>query len=503
MIILLSSMLSTILSAASSTEIDTSGSIGIRTLTIAWIALPFLLGFVIYLIPKLDRFLALATAVASAAYAVFLFANPSPFNLHLLDSFSVTLTLDQLSAYFVLTNALVTAAVILYCWHSDKSAFFYAQLAIVHGSLNSAFACSDFMSLYVALEVIGIAAFLLITYPRSDRSIWVGLRYLFVSNTAMLFYLVGAVLIYQTHHSFGFAGLQGAPPEAIALIFLGLLVKGGVFVSGLWLPLTHAEAESPVSALLSGIVVKAGVFPLVRCALLVEEINPIVRIFGVGTALLGVTYAVFEKDTKRMLAFHTVSQLGFVLAAPVVGGFYALSHGLVKSSLFLISGVLPSRNFKDLQQKPIPSGVWVALVIASLSISGFPLLAGYGAKVLTLKNLDSWQMVLMTIASVGTAISFAKFIFLPRGGQGEPKSGFWAAMILLIGGLIAASGVYLQAYTVSDVIKSLATIGVGWLAYFVIFRRSSFKLPRLLEQFENLIGVMSLILILLFWMVLA
>ncbi|MFM6532393.1 MAG: proton-conducting transporter membrane subunit, partial [Dolichospermum sp.] len=178
----------------------------------------------------------------------------------------------------------------------------------------------DFISLYVALEVSGIAAFLLIAYPRSDRSIWVGLRYLFVSNTAMLFYLVGAVLVYQTHHSFSFTGLKGSPPEALALIFLGLLIKAGIFVSGLWLPLTHSESETPVSALMSGIVVKASILPLLRTAFVSEEIDIIVRIFGVGTALMGVSYAVLEKDTKRMLAFHTISQLGFILAAPIVGG---------------------------------------------------------------------------------------------------------------------------------------------------------------------------------------
>ncbi|MDM9381855.1 cation:proton antiporter [Chlorogloeopsis sp. ULAP01] len=475
------------------------------TITIGWIALPFFVGFVIYLFPKFDRYLALSTAVVSGGYALQLFAE-RPLRLQLLDNFGVTLTIDQLSGYFILTNALVTAAVILYCWYSAKTAFFYAQTIILHGSVNAAFVCSDFISLYVALEVISIAAFLLIAYPRSDRSIWVGLRYLFVSNVAMLFYLVGAVLVYQTHHSFGFAGLRGAPPEALALIFLGLLVKGGIFVSGLWLPLTHSESETPVSAMLSGIVVKAGVYPLVRCALFLDEIDPIVRIFGVGTALLGVFYAVFEKDTKRMLAFHTVSQLGFILAAPGVGGFYALTHGLVKSALFLIVGVLPSRNLKELQQKPIDTSVWIALVIASFSISGFPLLSGFGAKVLTTKNLLPWQAIAMNIAALGTAISFAKFIFLPherQKKQEDVKPGFWAAMILLIGGLVLANVVYFEAYTVANVIKPLAIIAVGWLAYFLMFRRSVLKLPRLLEQFEHLIGVMSLMLILLFWMVFA
>ncbi len=472
------------------------------TFTIAWIGLPFFLGFVIYLIPKLDHYLALGMALVSGGYAMLLFTKP-PLTLQLLDNFGVTLVIDQLSGYFILTNALVTVAVMLYCWYSNKTAFFYAQTIILHGSINAAFVCADFISLYVALEVSGIAAFLLIAYPRSDRSIWVALRYLFISNVAMLFYLVGAVLAYKANHSFSFASLRGAPPEAIALIFLGLLVKGGIFISGLWLPLTHSEAETPVSAMLSGIVVKAGVYPLVRCALMVNEFDPIIRLFGVGTALLGVFYAVFEKDTKRMLAFHTVSQLGFILAAPKVGGFYALTHGLVKSALFMTAGALPSRNFKELQQKPINTRVWMALVMASFSISGFPMLSGFGAKVLTSKNFLPWQAIAMNIAALGTAISFAKFIFLPRGGQGEVQRGFWPAVILLIASLILANIVYFEAYTVANIIKPLAIIGVGWIAYFLIFRRSVLKLPRVIEQFEHLIGMMSLMLILLFWMVFA
>ncbi|MBD2495425.1 cation:proton antiporter [Nostoc sp. FACHB-280] len=469
-----------------------------NTITIAWIGLPFFIGFVIYLLPKLDRYLALAMAFASAGYALQLFITP-PITLKLLDNFGVTLTVDQLSGYFILTNALVTAAVILYCWQSDKTAFFYAQTIILHGSVNAAFVGSDLISLYVALEVSGIAAFLLIAYPRTDRSIWVGLRYLFVSNVAMLFYLIGAVLVYQADHSFSFTGLRVAPPEALALIFLGLLTKGGIFVSGLWLPLTHSESETPVSALMSGVVVKAAVYPLVRCALMVAEVDPIVRIFGVGTALLGVFYAVLEKDTKRMLAFHTVSQLGFILAAPIVGGFYALTHGLVKAALFLIAGSLPSRNFKELQNRPINTAVWIALVIASFSISGFPLLSGFGAKVLTTKNLLPWQAIAMNLAALGTAISFAKFIFLPFGGEGKTKASFWAAMSLLIGGLFIANIAYYEAYTVENIIKPLVTIGIGWLAYLLIFKRLVIKLPRVLEQFDHLIGVMSLVLMLLFW----
>ncbi|MCL2924505.1 MAG: cation:proton antiporter [Trichodesmium sp. MAG_R04] len=471
-------------------------------ITIAWMALPFFVGFIIYLLPKLDRFLALGIAFISADYALYIFANPSIVNIQLLDNFGVSLTIDNLSGFFIITNAIVTAAVIFYCWNTEKTAFFYMQATILHGSVNACFICADFISLYVALEVISIASFLLIAYSRTDRSIWVGLRYLFVSNTAMLFYLVGAVLVYQAHNSFNFAGLRGASPEAIALIFLGLLIKGGIFISGLWLPLTHSESESPVSAMLSGVVIKAGVFPLVRCALMLEEIDPIVRFFGVSTALFGVFFAVFEKDAKRMLAFHTISQLGFVLAAPVVGGFYALTHGLVKSALFLIVGVLPSRNFKELQHHPIDNQIWVVLAIASFSISGCPLLSGFGAKVLTSKNLLPWQVIAMNIAALGTAISFAKFIFLPHQKNEEKITvsfGFWCAIVLLLGGLIVANAVYYEAYSLKNVIKPLITIVIGWFAYLYIFKKLAIKLSRATEELDHVIGFMSLMLILLFW----
>jgi multicomponent Na+:H+ antiporter subunit D len=479
-------------------------------LTIAAIALPLFVGFSIYLFPKLDRYLTLGVAIFSGAYGLQLLFNSSPLTLKLLDNFGVTVVADELSGYLILTNGLVTAAVILYCWGQGKTAFFYIQAIILHGSVNATFICWDLLSLYVALEVLGIAAFLLIAYPRTDRSIWVALRYLFVSNTAMLFYLVGVALVYQANHSFAFEGVQESPPEAIALILMGLLAKGGVFVSGLWLPLTHSESETPVSALLSGVVVKAGVFPLVRLALIAGELDGAIRIFGVATALLGAAYAIFETDAKRMLAWSTISQLGFILVAPAAGGFYALTHGLVKSTLFLSAGSLPSRNFSELRGRPMPTGLWFVILAASLSISGFPLFAGFGAKALTLKDLQPWQAIAMNVAAVGTATYFAKFIFLPHrsrpesGPQKPIPPGFWFAAALAIAALVLANGLYYPGYAVANptVLKSLGTIGLGWLAYWAVFRDVALRLPRVLEKLEHLIGMMSLMLILLFWLVL-
>ncbi len=141
------------------------------TLTIIWIALPFFVGFISYLLPRCDRIFSFGVAIVSTIYALWLFTQP-PLTLQLLDNFGVTLLLDRLSGFFILTNALVTAAVILYCWNSSKTAFFYMQTIILHGSVNAAFACTDFISLYVALEVISIAALPLPDYPKRPQKHW-------------------------------------------------------------------------------------------------------------------------------------------------------------------------------------------------------------------------------------------------------------------------------------------------------------------------------------------
>ncbi|TVP65650.1 MAG: cation:proton antiporter [Leptolyngbya sp. LCM1.Bin17] len=477
------------------------------TWTVVWMALPFLVGFSVYLLPYGDRLLALGAALTSMAYAIALFLQPVPLELQFLDSFGVTLLADNLSAWFILTNALVTAAVIIYCWEQGKPAFFYIQLVMLHGSVNATFICADLISLYVALELVGITTFLLIALPRQDQTMWIGLRYLFISNVAMLFYLMGAVLVYQTHQSFAFEGLRGSPAEAPALVLMGLLTKGGIFVSGLWLPVTNTAAESPVAAMMSGAVEKAGVFPLLRFALMLNEFEPIIQLFGVGTALLGVTYALVATDAKRVLACSTLSQLGWLLVAPAVAGFYALAHGLAKASLFLTVGQFPERDITTLRQQPMPTALWLPLTLGGLSMSGMPGLVGFGAKVLTLDSVLPWQSIAMNGAAAGTAAVYAKFIFLPHTSDASaprevrPKPSYWVASLLLLGGVVLASAVHLEAYTWPDVAKVLALLGGGWVAYGVLRQFLTLRLPVVLEDMDHLIGGMSVMLVVLFWMV--
>ncbi|MEO0539048.1 MAG: cation:proton antiporter, partial [Cyanobacteria bacterium P01_A01_bin.123] len=107
--------------------------LSLSTETIVWMALPFFLGFSMTLVPHLARYLALGVALASVGYAMQIFISDASLTLHLLDHAGVALWVDSLSGFFILTNGLVTAAVVLYCWHRDSSSFFYTQLIILHG----------------------------------------------------------------------------------------------------------------------------------------------------------------------------------------------------------------------------------------------------------------------------------------------------------------------------------------------------------------------------------
>jgi multicomponent Na+:H+ antiporter subunit D len=318
--------------------------------------------------------------------------------------------------------------------------------------------------------------------------------------------------VYQTNRSFAYSALQGVPPEAIALICLGLLTKGGVFVSGLWLPMTHSEAETPVSALLSGVVVKTGVFPLVRFALWVPDLEPVLQLFSIGTAVLGITGAILATDTKRLLAFSTISQMGFVLSAPAMAGFYALTHGLAKASLFLTVSKLPSRQFQDLQTTSLNWPIWLAIAIPSLSITGLPLLAGFEAKTLTLKALPFWPGLLLSLAVIGTAIVFARLLFLPLhqtrhqvGDRAQPSGepGFWLAILILCSGLVLSNQFGAETYQLQYLAKALITIAIGWGFHILIRERNLLSFPGIVERLEHLAGGMSFVLILIFWLVIA
>ncbi len=423
---------------------------GLPALLTAWLLLPFLAAFLAALLPSLARGLLLLSSLATALVGIQQLLGGPAVALELLGSHGVLLSVDQLSGWFFLLNALVLSAVLLDGWARPQPVPQRMLLLVLQGGLNVAFVATDLVSLYVTLELVGICAFLLIVLPQRESTLWVGLRYLLVGNTAMSLFLVGAALVYVQQESFRFEALVGLPfgaPQVFLLI--GLFTKAGLFAAGLWLPRTHAEAPPEVSALLSGVVVAGGVAPLLRLATLDPVLLSSIRWVGAASAVLGVIYALASGDAKRLLAWSTLSQMGLIVLSPLSGGALALAHGLAKGALFLSVRHVPSRQLALWPSRPIPPATQAAVWIGSLSIAGLPPLAGFAAKKQLSAVLPGSWSTFVLLASIGTVAVYAQFWpLLLQGGDTRPAmpavplpERLALALLLLplaAGGLIAA-----------------------------------------------------------------
>lgn len=417
----------------------------------AWLLLPLLAAFTAPLLPSLARPLALLSALLGTGLGLALSAGMGPWSLELIGPLGVLLQFDATAAPFVLLNGLVVLAVLLDGWRQPLSGPFPVLLMVLLAGLNSAFVAVDLVSLYVALEVVGITAFLLMLGQRSGLQLWIGLRYLLVGNTVMVVYLLGVALLYLRTGSFRLAALAdlaaadaagAATALALVLAFLlvGLLTKAGVFVSGLWLPRTHAEAPANVSALLSGVVVAGGLCPLLRLSQALPQLQPLLLWIGLASALLGVVYALAETDLKRLLAWSTLSQVGLVILDPAVGGAYALAHGLAKAGLFLLAGRVGERDLTRWRQSPLPMQQALPLWLGALSIAGAPPLLGFWAKEGLSRSLSGPASTALLLAMVGTAAVYARLLLRPLApaSTGLPLGSALLALVLLGGGLLLA-----------------------------------------------------------------
>lgn len=375
----------------------------------AWLLFPFLAAFLAALLPSLGRPLILLSCAATAVVGCNTLLGAQPAKLALLGDLGVSLQVDRLSGWFLLLNALLFAAVVLEGWLREQFSAKAMLLLVLQGGLSVSCMATDLVSLYVTLELVGICAFLLVVLPQRDSTLWVSLRYLLVSNTAMSLYLIGAGLVYVQRETFQLAALESLPfgaPQIFLLI--GLFTKGGLFLAGLWLPRTHAEAPSEISALLSGVVVTGGIAPLLRLSDTDAVLFSAIRWVGMASAVLGVVYALNARDAKRLLAWSTLSQMGLVVLSPLSGGAMALGHGLAKGALFLCARQFPTRNLQDWGSRAMTPLALVVLWIASLSIAGLPPLAGFAAKKQLEGSLpDPWSWLVLLV-SVGTVAVYAR-----------------------------------------------------------------------------------------------
>ena len=351
------------------------------SLVLGWLLLPAIAAFLAALLPKLGRGLLFAMPTLSLVVAAcFLGPQASLLPLTISVNPAVTLQLDTPQLPFLLLNALVLLAIALQNTRQHSPHLRVVLLLVLFGALNSIDLAADLVSIYVAIELISIVTFLLMVDLKNRASLWVAFRYLLLGDLAMQLFLLGVLIVYASSGSFAIGAAAGAPGVAIVLMVVGLLIKSEAFLPGFWLPKTHAAISAEMSALLSGSVVTAGVAPLSRLGLINAQAAQLMLILGLLSVVIGGIGALLQDDIKRLLAWSTVSQMGFALLLPAAAGLYALAHGLGKAALFLGVGGLPTRSIRSLQQQTIPGRIGWPMLLAGLSLIGLPFSLGYGAK---------------------------------------------------------------------------------------------------------------------------
>ena len=293
----------------------------------------------------------------------------------------LVLRVDPLSAIFLAIVALVALASTLYSvrymehYTRDSVGAFYPLLLLCMASMIGVLASADLLCFLVFWESMTLTSYFLVTYERENPACQrAGLKYFIITHGATLCMVAAALLLWRTSGSFHFdaarqtlLGLLATHPfEAhliIFLFFLGFATKAGILPMGDWLPDAHPVAPSGMSAMLSGVLVKLGIYGLVRlfCSFLAP--SPSLRIWGIAVALVGTASlfvgtltALRQTDTKRLMAFHTIGQIGYICLALGVGAYclaaspllaaislagailHAVNHACFKSCLFLGAG---------------------------------------------------------------------------------------------------------------------------------------------------------------------
>ena len=331
---------------------------------------------------------------------------------------------DGLSLVFVLMATGIGTAILLYCVHymagerEGATRFYALMLTFIAGLVN--LVCSaDLLLAYLSWEVIGLCSYFLVGFWYKDPAASDGARKVLVMTHLPGYALLAAILVlYDRTGTFLWtdpAIRQAFTGGIFLLMLLAAMAKSVIFPLHTWIP-EAMQAPTPVSALLhSACYVKAGVYLMARTYSLAawsDRREYVVVALGCVTMLVGALFALIQVDLKRLLAFSTISQLGFILTGlglgtglgVAAGIFYCLSHGLFKATLFLCAGVVQhATGTRDLRRLgglavllPNTTRVWL---VASAAIIGVPLTNGFVAKwLLFTAALDAGRMLVVLIA---------------------------------------------------------------------------------------------------------
>jgi multicomponent Na+:H+ antiporter subunit D len=364
--------------------------------------------------------------------------------------YGITLAFDGLSwiSTALIAGISILVAVAAFSREEIEPRFFFFLLLLIAG-MQGVVVTTDLFNMFVSFEIVAIAAYVLIAYEQKTTALVASVKYLILSTVGILFFLLGVLLIYRESGTLALGELEailqqrpelgrsGVMHLALAALCVGIGVRTAFIPFHTWLPEAHAYAPHPVSAILSGVLIKVSFLALVRilAAFRADYLNELLMWIGGLTALAAVLWALSQTDAKRLLAYHSISQMGYILAAYGIGSSlgvvaavtHAVNHALFKSLLFLAVGsavdVGGSRNLYRIgplgRATPV---VALTFFVGALSISGLPPFNGYVSKALIgSATSSSLVYVLILITGVGTVASFIKLsrIYLFREHRAE------------------------------------------------------------------------------------
>jgi multicomponent Na+:H+ antiporter subunit D len=324
----------------------------------------------------------------------------------------INLAVDGLSFFFSLLVLGIGLLIVVYSLGIYQYARrYYSLLLIALSGILGIIMTRDIFNMYVFFEILAVASYVLITYKRKPRAIKASFKYLIMTESAWVLFLLAIAILYGLTGTLNMDSIASqinsiyqTNPQVIYLIFSMMMIafgiKCGMFPLHTWIPEAHSQAPTPVSSLLSGLILKAGLYAMLRIfflffgtTLLLQGAGQLILYLGVISLVLGACLALAQDELKKLLAYSSISQIGFILVAIGLGTqlglkgglFHIFNHALIKTALFFCAGIIISQTgfWKISQMKGIwrqMPGVTFAFCILSLAVIGVPPFNGFVSK---------------------------------------------------------------------------------------------------------------------------
>ena len=358
----------------------------------------------------------------------------------------ICMVLDGLTSFMLITLNLISFLVTIYSInYMEKYTTkyrFYTLFMLMLAGMNGVIITGDMFNLFVFLEIASIASYALVAFGTESEELEASFKYAIMGSVASSFILLGIALLYSHSSSLNMADISrvlAAKGHSNIVAFISVLfimgfgLKAAIVPFHAWLPDAHPSAPAPISAMLSGVFIKTlGIYALVRVLFNVLGISSAILslliILGLISMSAGAFLAICQTDIKRMLAYSSISQIGYIIFAvgigtplAILGGlFHLINHAVFKSLLFLNSGAIEySTRTRDLDQmgglnKRMPVTGYTSLV-GSMSISGIPPLSGFWSKLLIIiAAIQAKYIGFAIIAILISILTLAYYLKLQR-----------------------------------------------------------------------------------------